>query len=87
MYCGAKGIPEQKWSNLNIDVMHGNLGVEHKMLCYRSKPSILAACGTSLMHLRRREAFVSVTCKEILTPRCGASSSSTGNSFKRGSRP
>ncbi|MFW0872974.1 hypothetical protein [Rhodococcoides corynebacterioides] len=50
VYCAAKGIPEQSWSNLNIDVMHGRLGVEHKMLCYRSKPSLMAASGTSLMH-------------------------------------
>lgn len=33
VYCQAKGIPPQTWSNLNIDVMHGTLGVEHKMLC------------------------------------------------------
>ncbi len=50
VYCAAKDIPDQGWSNLNIDVMHGTLGVEQKMLCYRSKPSLLAACGTSLMH-------------------------------------
>lgn len=50
VYCAAKGLSDQGWSNLNIDVMHGRLGVEHKMLCYRSKPSLLAAAGTSLMH-------------------------------------
>ncbi|GAA1733336.1 hypothetical protein SAMN06265174_102323 [Dietzia kunjamensis subsp. schimae] len=50
VYCAAKGIPDQAWSNLNIDVMFGHLGIEHKMLCYRSKPSLLEACGTSLMH-------------------------------------
>lgn len=50
VYCSAKGIPAQTWSNLSIDVVHGSLGVEHKMLCYRSKPSLLEACGTRLMH-------------------------------------
>jgi len=50
VYCSAKGIPNRGWSNLNIDVMHENLGVEHKMLCYRSKPDIQSACGTTLMH-------------------------------------
>lgn len=49
-YCGAKGIPATGWSNLSIDVMHNNLGVEHKMLCVKSSGSILAACGTSHMH-------------------------------------
>lgn len=50
VYCLAKGIPEGGWSNLNIDVMHNNLGVEHKMLCYRSNTSIAQAYGTTLMH-------------------------------------
>jgi len=50
VYCKAKGIPVGGWSNLNIDVMHGNLGVEHKMLCYRSNQSLAQAFGTTLMH-------------------------------------
>jgi DNA modification methylase len=50
VYCRAKGIPKTGWSNLNIDVMHDLLGVEHKMLCYRSKPDLRDACGTTLMH-------------------------------------
>lgn len=50
VYCMAKGIPQAGWSNLDIDVTHENLGVEHKMLCYRSKPSVEEACGTTLMH-------------------------------------
>lgn len=50
VYCKAKGIPQVGWSNLDIDVTHENLGVEHKMLCYRSKPSVEEACGTTLMH-------------------------------------
>ena len=29
VYCRAKGLPNQGWSNLNIDVMHEGLGVEH----------------------------------------------------------
>ena len=50
VYCRAKGIPERSWSNLNIDVMHENLGIEHKMLCYRSNASLAQAMGTTLMH-------------------------------------
>lgn len=50
VYCRAKGIPQTGWSNLDIDVMHENLGVEHKMLCYRSKPNLAQACGTTVMH-------------------------------------
>ncbi|MBA3531059.1 MAG: hypothetical protein H0T73_03960 [Ardenticatenales bacterium] len=52
IYCGAKGIPERGWSNLNIDIMHEGLGVEHKMLCVYVKPggSLKEVCGTSLMH-------------------------------------
>lgn len=50
VYCRAKGIEEGGWSNLNIDVMHENLGVEHKMLCYRSNASLAQAFGTTLMH-------------------------------------
>ncbi|HOU15241.1 MAG TPA: hypothetical protein PKZ84_19215 [Anaerolineae bacterium] len=30
VYCAAKGISNEGWSNLHIDVMHGALGVEHK---------------------------------------------------------
>ncbi|MCM3897854.1 hypothetical protein ND991_21875 [Gordonia sputi] len=50
VYCAAKGIENTGWSNLDIDVMNGPLGIEHKMLCYRSKPDLEQACGTSLMH-------------------------------------
>ena len=50
VYCRAKGIPNCGWSNLSIDVMHDGLGVEHKMLCYRSNASIAQACGETLMH-------------------------------------
>ena len=50
VYCRAKGIPVRGWSNLNIDVMHEGLGVEHKMLCYRSNTNIAQACGETLMH-------------------------------------
>lgn len=50
VYCRAKGIPLTGWSNLNIDVMHDGLGVEHKMLCYRSDTDISKACGETLMH-------------------------------------
>ncbi|WP_213772339.1 hypothetical protein [Bradyrhizobium sp. dw_78] len=50
VYAAAKGIPAAGWSNLNIDVTHGNLGVEQKMICRRSRESILSACGTRIMH-------------------------------------
>ena len=50
VYCAAKNIPAGVWSNLSIDVMHGHLGVEHKMLCLRSDRSIRSACGTIQMH-------------------------------------
>jgi hypothetical protein len=50
VYCRAKEIPTRGWSNLNIDVMHEGLGVEHKMLCYRSTANIAQACGETLMH-------------------------------------
>lgn len=50
VYCKAKSIPEQRWSNLDIDVTHQNLGVEHKMLRYSARSDLEAACGTRLMH-------------------------------------
>jgi len=50
VYCGAKGIKDKGWSNLSIDVIHENLGVEHKMLCVRSDRTIQDLCGTTLMH-------------------------------------
>jgi hypothetical protein len=50
VYCRAKGIPNRGWSNLNIDVMHEGLGVEHKILCYRSDANIAQACGETFMH-------------------------------------
>jgi hypothetical protein len=50
VYCNAKNIPLQTWSNLQIDIMHDNLGLEHKMLCYRSRVNLIDACGQTLMH-------------------------------------
>lgn len=50
VYCRAKHFPLRGWSNLDIDVMHESLGVEHKMLCYRSSVNLLDACGKTLMH-------------------------------------
>ncbi len=50
VYCQAKGIPERKWSNLNIDVMYQGLGVEHKMLGQPSDVPLEKVCGTRLMH-------------------------------------
>src|SRR5438552_7283185 len=50
VYCKAKGIPVKGWSNLNIDIMHDGLGVEHKMLCYRSDVDLAEAFGQTFMH-------------------------------------
>lgn len=50
VYHTAKNIPVSGWSNLNIDVIYQSLGVEHKMLCVRSKKEIREYCGTTLMH-------------------------------------
>lgn len=50
VYCRAKKIPLKGWSNLQIDVMHESLGVEHKMLCYRSHADLTEACGQTFMH-------------------------------------
>ena len=50
VYCAAKRIPLGSWSNLNIDITHGNLGVEHKMICRPTHRPITDACGTSIMH-------------------------------------
>jgi hypothetical protein len=50
VYCGAKNIPLDGWSNLHIDVMHNGLGVEHKMLCVSGDKTLLSVAGTSMMH-------------------------------------
>lgn len=52
VYCNAKEIPYSGWSNLYIDVSHGGLGVEQKLLRVpRLKGrSIKSVCGTTLMH-------------------------------------
>src|SRR5574341_1040706 len=50
VYCTAKNIPYQGWSNLKIDVIHNGLGVEHKMLSRPSDTAIREFCGTSQMH-------------------------------------
>lgn len=50
VYCAAKGIPNRGWSNLNIDVMHEGLGVEHKMLRSLADEKLKDLCGTRLMH-------------------------------------
>lgn len=50
VYCAAKEIPDQGWSNLHIDVMHQGLGVEHKMLCVGGDKPLMSLAGTSQMH-------------------------------------
>jgi len=49
VYCKARGIPNQGWSNLKLDVMVPGLGIEIKMLGVKDVP-IVNQCGTSLMH-------------------------------------
>ena len=52
VYCNAKNIPEEGWSNLRVDVDHDGLGVEFKMLRVTQLRgrSIKDVCGTSRMH-------------------------------------
>lgn len=50
VYCRAKGIPLAGWSNTDIDVMFGNVGVEQKAMARRSSQAIKDACGTTIMH-------------------------------------
>ena len=52
VYCAAKGIPNQVWSNLHIDVDYHGLGIEFKMLriTHLKNNSIKSVCGTTLMH-------------------------------------
>lgn len=50
VYCGAKNIPNRKWSNVDIDVINGNIGIEHKMLCKPSSKIIHHWCGEEMMH-------------------------------------
>lgn len=50
VYCNAKQIPRTSWSNLDIDINHCGLGVEHKMLRVLKKGCIKDVCGTTLMH-------------------------------------
>jgi hypothetical protein len=51
IYCDALGIPPLGWSNLNIDAVNGNIGVEQKQVCVKSKiDDIRKTCGTSMMH-------------------------------------
>lgn len=52
VYCKAKDILENGWSNLHIDVSHNGLGIEFKMLRVaqlRGQP-IKSVCGTTRMH-------------------------------------
>ena len=52
VYCMAKVIPNQIWSNLHIDVDYHGLGIEFKMLRITKlrNRSIKSVCGTTLMH-------------------------------------
>lgn len=57
VYAAAKGFSASAWSNFDIDVMHGNLGVEHKMYGQDGGDTLLACCGRSLMHPAGTRAF------------------------------
>jgi hypothetical protein len=50
VYCNAKNFPIRGWSNLDIDVVHGQLGVEHKMLGQSAGSRLLELRGKRLMH-------------------------------------
>lgn len=50
VYAAAKGFRASAWSNFDIDVMQGNLGVEHKMYSQSGASSLLECCGRSFMH-------------------------------------
>lgn len=50
VYCTAKGIPNTGWSNLNIDVVHHCVGIEHKMLRPNGNRAVRNVFGTRLMH-------------------------------------
>lgn len=50
VYCAAKGIPLAGWSNTDIDVVYGPLGVEQKAMCRRAGQPIMESCGTRIMH-------------------------------------
>ncbi|KAF0106738.1 MAG: hypothetical protein FD146_2330 [Anaerolineaceae bacterium] len=50
VYCAAKGIPNQGWSNLKLDVVHDGLGVEHKMLRPSGDKPVSEVFGSRLMH-------------------------------------
>ncbi len=50
VYCAAKNIPLQGWSNLNIDIVHDGLGVEHKMLRPNGDKLVREVFGSQLMH-------------------------------------
>lgn len=51
VYCQAKEIPQQGWSNLHIDVIYNGLGLEIKMLRVKNAGgSLKSVCGTTFMH-------------------------------------
>lgn len=48
VYSRAKGIPPRGWTNLDIDIAHAGLGIEHKMM--RPGREVSELFGTRLMH-------------------------------------
>lgn len=57
IYCEALGIDKAGWSNLKIDVVHRNLGVEQKLIRTKSHIDIATTCGTSIMHPSLTRSF------------------------------
>ena len=57
IYRQALGLPPGKWSNINIDVVNGNVGIEQKLIRRKSSTEIEASCGTSIMHPSLTRSF------------------------------
>ena len=57
VYCRAKELPPTTWSNVDMDIRYGGLGIEQKMLRRSSRKDIDEACGTWLMHPSATRAF------------------------------
>ncbi len=57
VYAAAKGVKTSAWSNFDVDVMNGNLGVEHKMKGQDGASSLLECCGRSILHPAGTRAF------------------------------
>ena len=57
VYCRAKGLDTQDWSNLYPDVVFNGIGVQQKMLRTEESREIRALCGTRQMHPAATRSF------------------------------